>query len=71
MIEIEDSNPVDRDTDGDTLPDVWENAYGFDPLVVDSAGDLDGDGLSNIEEFTLLTNPLRVDTDGGWLGGPG
>ena len=67
VIEIEDSNPVDRDTDGDTLPDVWENAYGFDPLVVDSAGDLDGDGLSNIEEFTLLTNPLRVDTDGDGL----
>ena len=38
------SSGVDADNDG--LPDAWEKTYGFNPLVADSAGDLDGDGLN-------------------------
>jgi hypothetical protein len=45
------------DTDGDGMPDAWEKARGLDPTVNDSAGDRDGDGYTNIEEF--LNSPLR------------
>ena len=51
------SGPIGDDSDGDSLPDVWEETYGFNPLVADSVGDLDSDGLSNVEEFTAGTDP--------------
>jgi len=52
------------DGDGDGLSDGWELLYGLDPLVDDSAADLDGDGIDNLTEFDLGTRPDRVDTDG-------
>lgn len=45
------------------MPDGWEVSNSLDPLVEDSAGDLDGDGLSNLEEFTRSTDPQDHDTD--------
>jgi hypothetical protein len=46
------------DTDGDGLPDDWENLYSLDPLNPnDAALDSDGDGLTNLQEFQLGTNP--------------
>ena len=45
------------------MPDAWENAYGLNSLFDDSAQDGDGDGLSNIQEFALLTNPMNIDSD--------
>jgi hypothetical protein len=46
------------DTDGDGLPDDWENLYSLDPLNPnDAALDNDGDGLTNLQEFQLGTNP--------------
>ena len=30
---------------------MTESIYGFDPLLVDSSSDLDGDGLNALEEF--------------------
>lgn len=51
------------DSDGDGMPDNWEIRYGLDPASDDSAGDLDGDGLTNLEEYTLRTNPSRTDSD--------
>ena len=63
IIEVNASGPIGDDSDGDSLPDVWEETYGFNPLVADSAGDLDSDGLSNVEEFTAGTDPRTTDTD--------
>ncbi|MFZ2656412.1 MAG: PA14 domain-containing protein, partial [Victivallales bacterium] len=59
-----------RDTDGDGMPDDWETEYGFDPFVKDTDinADADGDGLGNIREFQLHTNPRLADTDGDGLG---
>jgi len=41
--------PPDRDRDG--MPNAWELERGFDPDVDDSAGDRDGDGWTNVEEY--------------------
>jgi hypothetical protein len=50
-----------QDTDGDGLPNGWEQSYGLDPLssVGDNGpnGDPDMDGVSNFEEFLDGTNP--------------
>ena len=51
------------DTDGDGMPDDWENFYNTDPYVDDGAGDLDSDGVTNLDEFTDGTNPANHDTD--------
>ncbi len=53
---------VDRDQDG--LPLWWESLYNFDDNdASDAALDSDNDGLTNLEEFTLKTNPILDDTD--------
>jgi len=46
------------DTDGDGLPDDWENLYSLDPFNPnDAALDSDGDGLTNVQEFQLDASP--------------
>ena len=60
-------NPRSIDTDTDGMPDYWEKSFGFDSLVVDSSTDADGDGLTNLQEFALGTDPLQADTDGDGL----
>ena len=52
---------VDTDTDG--LPDSYEEMFGLNPNVNDADLDLDGDLLTNIEEFNLGTLPNDDDTD--------
>ena len=57
--------PPVGDADADGMPDDWEILYGFNPNdPTDAVLDPDGDGLSNLEEFQLGTNPRLADTDG-------
>jgi len=45
------------DTDGDGLPDEWEERHGLDPKTPDADEDKDGDGFTNAEEFAAGTDP--------------
>ncbi|MHA1116440.1 MAG: hypothetical protein ACTSPJ_09740, partial [Candidatus Heimdallarchaeaceae archaeon] len=57
------TSPSDNDSDDDGMEDGYEVLYNLDPLVNDSYGDIDSDGLLNIEEFTYNSNSSNVDTD--------
>lgn len=51
-----DAVPVD--TDGDGMPDAWEQAHGLDAsAATDGSADADKDGYTNVEEFLNGTNP--------------
>jgi hypothetical protein len=54
------------DTDGDGMSDGFEVRYGFSPTSSnnDANKDSDLDGLTNLEEYSYRTNPLKADTDG-------
>ena len=54
------------DTDGNGLPDIWQQIY-FGHTGVNPNADPDGDGLSNLQEYKYHTNPLKADTDGDGL----
>jgi hypothetical protein len=62
---VERLSPV-TDSDGDGLPDDWEYKY-FGNLNQGPEDDPDGDGLTNIREFELGTDPTIPDTDGDGL----
>lgn len=52
------------DTDGDGLPDKWEDQHQcYDSQVFDSDVDFDGDLLSPFDEMRLGTNPCEADSD--------
>ena len=40
------------------MPDSFETTYGLNPLVNDAAADNDGDGVSNLAEYTNGSNPV-------------
>ena len=48
------------DSDGDGLLDTWELEK-FGSLSRDGSGDFDGDGISDLEEFLLGSDPAIVD----------
>ncbi len=48
------------DTDGDGLPDNWERRH-FGDLERDGTGDYDGDGITDLDEYRLGTDPTRPD----------
>ncbi len=63
----------DIDSDNDGLPDKYEvSVLETDPMktdtddngISDGEEDFDGDGLTNLQEYLLGTNPFDFDTDG-------
>jgi hypothetical protein len=62
----EDWNRLDLTTDSDIdgIPDYWEVENNLSRTNPDSDLDPDGDGLSNIGEFSYGSNPYSNDTDG-------
>ncbi|WP_130336308.1 hypothetical protein [Micromonospora kangleipakensis] len=73
------ASPLLVDSDGDGLTDKFEitalagwtrpNAVDTDQdSVADGAEDIDGDGLTNLQEQDLGTSPTEADTDGDGLG---
>ena len=58
-------NACDADDDNDGIPDSVENAVGLNSLdPSDAVMDLDGDGLTNIDEYRSGTDIDNPDTDG-------
>ncbi|MEW6535145.1 MAG: hypothetical protein AB1454_05940 [Candidatus Auribacterota bacterium] len=57
------TNPLNYDTDNDSMPDGWEVDNSLNPIINDTDDDIDNDGLTNIEEFYHGTAPNNPDTD--------
>lgn len=54
------------DFDGDGMPDWWEDLYGFNASSsADANEDLDGDSVTNKNEYIGVTDPLNKN---GWFG---
>jgi len=51
------------DTDGDGMPDPWEDAHGLNPAIDDSNADPDEDDLTNLQEYNNSTDPQDSDSD--------
>ena len=66
FIKVTVRSPSDYDNDG--MPDAWERTYGLNPQVAaDADRDADGDGITNLAEYYLRSNPRGSDTDGDGL----
>lgn len=53
------TNPLDRDTDGDSLPDWWELPYFGGVTNAPTLADVDHDGCSELNEYTADTDPTN------------
>ncbi|MHA2071744.1 MAG: right-handed parallel beta-helix repeat-containing protein [Candidatus Thorarchaeota archaeon] len=54
-----------NDYDGDKMYDLWELEHNFDPAFdADASMDADDDGLTNLQEHNLGTDPHSPDSDG-------
>ena len=46
------------------MPDDWETKHGLNPKdAADAAGDLNGDGYTNIEDFLNGLDPTREEVE--------
>lgn len=55
---LNNTNPLDSDTDDDLMPDGWEIAHGLDPLnALDAVSDPDMDHFPNLREYRLGNLP--------------
>lgn len=65
--DINASDPQKLDSDDDGLSDGWEKQYSFNFTSAlnenNSEGDADSDGISNLIEYQIDSNPKSVDTD--------
>lgn len=57
-------NPLFIDGDNDGMEDAWERVHGLDVARDDRDADADADGLTNIVEYVLGTDPGDDDSDG-------
>lgn len=62
------SDPLSPDSDSDGLPDGVEVALVGNAFSANPFADNDGDGLSNIDEIQIFTDPTDFDTDDDGLG---
>ena len=54
----------EQDSDSDGMSDYFEEQYGFNPNnASDASGDVDGDTLTNVQEYVNGGNPEDSDTD--------
>ncbi len=51
------------DTDGDGLPDTWEQNFFGNLTTANGTTDTDGDGLTDRDEYGRGTNPMKTDSD--------
>lgn len=56
------TDPTNADSDQDQMPDGWETQYGLNPLLNDAQGDLDGDGIINLDEYIFGSNPADINS---------
>jgi hypothetical protein len=54
-------NPLFVDDDLDGMEDAWETMHSLDDGVDDRDGDYDSDGLTNLQEYLIATNPAVAD----------
>jgi hypothetical protein len=54
-----------NDSDGDGMPNDWELAHGLNPNDrTDATKDPDNDGLNNLTEYQIGSDPQKADSDG-------
>ena len=56
-------SPLFVNSDTDRMPDWWELFYGTNPLIDDGSLDTDNDGIPNVTEFMIGSNPNSLDSD--------